>query len=67
MIPKPIGHRRGSSARITAQLEFSETGYLRAVYLNAETDGDQAILEKALFRLLKPDHVSLIRRLFRRE
>lgn len=67
MIPKPTGHRRGSSATITANLEFTETGYLRAVYLNAETDGDQATLERALYRLLKPGHVSWIRRLFRRE
>lgn len=59
-------HRRGSSAKITANLEFTETGYLRAVYLNCQTDGDQATLERALSRLLNPGHVGWIRRLFRR-
>lgn len=66
MIPKRIERRHGSSATITANLEFTETGYLRAVYLNAETDGDQATLERALCRVMKPDHVSWIRRLFKR-
>ena len=60
-------HRRGSSAKITAQLEFTPTGYLKAILLNAETDGDQVTLERALNRLLKPGHVSWIKRLFRRE
>lgn len=48
MIPTPTGRGRGSSARITAQLEFTPTGYLKAILLNAETDGDQATLERAL-------------------
>lgn len=67
MIVNSPERRRGSSARITAQLEFSETGYLKAILLNAETDGDQATLEQALYRVMKPDHVSWMRRLFRRE
>lgn len=58
--------RQESSAKITANLEFSETGYLKAVYLNAESEGDQATLERALNRLLKPGHFSWIKRLFRR-
>jgi hypothetical protein len=55
-----------SSAKITASLEFSDTGYLRAVYLNAETNGDQETLERALSRLIKPGHFSWVRRLFRK-
>jgi hypothetical protein len=66
MMPGQTERRRGSSAKITANLEFTETGYLRAVYLNAQTDGDQATLERALNRLLKPDYVPWIRRLFKR-
>lgn len=60
-------HRRGSSARITAQLEFTPTGYLKAILLNAETDGDQATLERALTRIMNPGHLGWISRLFRRE
>ena len=51
------------SAKITANLEFSETGYLKAVYLNAETDSDQATLERALNRIMNPSHFSWIKRL----
>jgi len=58
-------YRRTPSAKITANLEFSKTGYLKAVYLNASTDSDQETLERALNRLLKPNHNSWIRRLFR--
>ncbi len=52
---------------ITAQLEFSPTGYLKAILLNAETDTDQVTLERALFRVLNPGHMGWLRRLFRRE
>lgn len=58
--------QRESSAKIMANLEFSETGYLKAVYLNAETEGDQATLERALNRLLKPGCFAWIKRIFRR-
>jgi len=63
---EPEERRPGSSAKICANLEFSETGYLRAVHLSAETDGDQKVVELALERLLKSSHVSWVRRLFRR-
>jgi len=67
MMPKPTEHRRGPSSRITAQLEFTPTGYLKAILLNAETDGDQRTLERALIRIMNPRHLAWIRRLFRRE
>ena len=58
--------QREASAKITAQLEFTSTGYLKTILLNAETDGDQATLERALTRILNPGHLGWIRRLFRR-
>ena len=64
MIPIPTDNRRGSSAKVTAQLEFTPTGYLKAILLNAETDGDQEILERALTRIMNPGHLGWIRRLF---
>jgi hypothetical protein len=66
MIPVPKKYRRKSKARITAHLEFSDTGYLKCIYLNSETEEDQKILERALKRLFKPDHVLWIRRILRR-
>ena len=53
--------------KLTAQLEFTESGYLKAILLNAGSKRDQATLEKALNRLLKPSPFSWIKRLFRRE
>ena len=52
--------------KITAQFEFTGTGYLNSILLNAESEKDQATLEKALDRLFKPQHFGWIRRLFRR-
>lgn len=62
----PTENRREASAEITATLTFSRNGFLRAVLLNAQSSGDEDVLEKALDRLLKPMHVSWVRRLFRR-
>jgi hypothetical protein len=59
-------NKNKSSAKMTANLEFTETGYLKAIYLNAESNGTQETLERALNRLLKPNHVSWVRRLFKR-
>ena len=59
------GQWSGSSAKITASLEFTKTGYLRAVYLNCQSDGDQETLEHALNRLFRPDHAGGIKRLMR--
>jgi hypothetical protein len=59
--------RNPSEGKISAQLEFSSTGYLKAILLNAETTNGQAVLERALFRVLNPGHLGWIRRLFRSE
>lgn len=51
---------------ISAVFEFSETGGLKAIYLNAENDQDQIVLEKGLSRLLKPEYFGWLKRLFRK-
>jgi hypothetical protein len=55
-----------TSAKITITLEFTSTGYLKSVLLNAQHDGDEEVLIRALNRLLKPGHFTWVRRLFRR-
>lgn len=50
--------------KLSVVFKFSQTGRLKAIFLNAETDRDQAILEKALDRLIKTTHFSWLRRLF---
>lgn len=55
-----------SENKLTAQFEFTSSGYLKAILLNADNEKDQATLEKALDRLLNPCHFSWIRRLFNR-
>ena len=52
--------------RITAVFEFSPNGNLRAVFLNAENENDEAILQHGLSRLLQPQKFTLLKRLFRR-
>lgn len=52
-----------ASAKITATLQFSETGYLRSILLNAQSNGDEAVLERALDRLFKPGHIGWVKRL----
>ncbi len=54
------------SARISVTMEFTATGYLQSVLLNAQNDGDEATLDKALNRLIKPGHFSWVRRLFKK-
>jgi len=55
-----------ASAKISVVMEFTETGYLQSVLLNAQNQGDEAVLDKALNRLFKPNHFSWVRRLFKR-
>lgn len=52
--------------KITAVFEFTRTGYLKAVMLNAPDEQAQDALERALNRLFKPDHFGWVRRLFKR-
>ncbi len=50
--------------RITALFEFSQTARLKGVFLNAENEEDQVVLEKALSHLLKPEKLRFVRWLF---
>jgi len=52
--------------KLSAHFEFSETGYLKAILLNADSERNQATLERALDRLLNPQHFGWIRRLFKK-
>lgn len=52
--------------KLTAQFEFTESGYLKAILLNAGSAEHQATLEKALNRLFKPDHFAWVRRMLTR-
>ena len=50
--------------RVTAVFEFSPNGNLKAVFLNAENENDQEVLQRGLSDLLKPQRFEWIRRLF---
>jgi hypothetical protein len=50
--------------RVTAVFEFSPNGNLKAVFLNAENENDQEVLQRGLSDLLKPQRFERIRRLF---
>lgn len=52
--------------KLSAQFEFTDTGYLKAILLNAGSEKDQATIEHALDRLFKPDHCRWIKRLFKK-
>jgi hypothetical protein len=52
--------------KLTAIFEFTDCGYLRAILLNAGCEEDQITLERALDRLIRPQHTSWIKRLFGR-
>jgi hypothetical protein len=53
-----------SKNNLSVIFKFSESGRVKAIFLNAETDRDQATLEKALDRLIKTTHFGWLRRLF---
>ena len=55
-----------SKNKLTAQFEFTETGYLKSILLNADREKNQATLERALDRLFKPYHFGWIKRLFKK-
>ena len=53
-----------AKGRITALFEFNQSGDLKAFFLNAENENDEAILLSGLSNLLRPGKVGLVRRLF---
>ncbi len=50
--------------KVTAVFEFNQTGNLVSVFLNAENERDQLVLERGIERLVKPSHLSWMKRLF---
>ncbi len=56
-----------AKAKITALFEFSSMGTLKGIFLNAEDEQDQAVLEKGLSRLFRPNYFHLLKRLFRND
>ena len=55
-----------SSEKITALFEFNDYGHLKGVFLNADNERDQRILEKGLTDLLKAQKLSLLKKLFKK-
>lgn len=53
--------------RISALFEFTQTGRLKAIFLNAGSESDQKVLEKGLRHLLKPSFFDRLRGLFLHE
>jgi hypothetical protein len=58
--------KRPENSALIAMLEFTESGYLKTVYLCVSDDRAQKALESAIGRLIKPPHWGWFRRLFRR-
>lgn len=50
---------------ITAIFEFNPGGYLKTIFLNSRDDRDQIVLQRGIERLLKPSHLSWVKRLFK--
>jgi len=55
-----------TQGKISVVFEFNVNGNLKAIFFNAETDRDQAILERSLNRIIKPSQFEWLRRLFRK-
>jgi hypothetical protein len=51
--------------KISVIFEFTETGYLKSVFLNADNEQAQTTLEKSIDRLFKQNHCAWIKRLFK--
>jgi hypothetical protein len=58
--------RTPTKPKLTAIFEFTETGLLKAILLNAPNEEGEKILQRALDRLLNPTHWGWIRKLFKR-
>jgi hypothetical protein len=64
---KTVNQKKREKADLTAMLKFTETGYLKTIYLCASTDQAQKKLEAAIERLIKSYHWGWLRRLIRRD
>jgi hypothetical protein len=54
-----------AKSEITAVFQFNPIGDLKAIFLNAENEQDQKVLQRGLSDLLKPQKFTLLKRLFR--
>ena len=55
-----------AKSEITAVFQFNPIGDLKTIFLNAESEQDQKVLQRGLSDLLKPQKFTLLKRLFRR-
>ena len=54
-----------AKSEITAVFQFNPIGGLKTIFLNAESEQDQKVLQRGLSDLLKPQKFTLLKRLFR--
>ena len=52
--------------KLIAQFIFTGVGNLKAILLNADSEKNQATLERAMDRLLNPSHLGWFKRLFKK-
>jgi len=52
-----------TNGKLSILFEFTKTGRLKAIFLNAENDRDQALLERCLDRLIRPNQFSWLNKL----
>ena len=57
--------RQAANETITATFQFNRYGQPLSVFLNAENENDQAVLQRALDRLLRPQNISWLNRILR--
>ena len=55
-----------SKAKISATIEFNKNGWVKNIFLNAQSSGDEDILEKGIERLVKPSHTNWLKKLFQK-
>lgn len=53
--------------KLSALIQFSQTGELRRIFINAENDGEEKLIKKALSKLIRTNFLSWITRLFIKE
>lgn len=53
-----------TTGKISALFEFNLMGNLKGIFLSAESEYDQTVLQKSLSNLLKSEKMGLVKRLF---
>ena len=49
--------------KLSALIQFSQTGELRGIFINAGNDGEEKLIKKALSKLIRPNLLSWVARL----